>query len=256
MYHDVVRAGDEDSSGFAGSAPAHYKLDWDSFNAHLDAIRRATGRDPVTVRESLSGAADSASWSLTFDDGGSSAIEVGEELARRGWRGHFFVVTGLIGAPSFLTSDGVVALERMGHVVGSHSRSHPRRMASCTPAELLDEWRESVATLSELLGHAVDTASIPGGSYSERVARAASAAGISVLFTSEPTRRVGRIEGCVLIGRCAIHRHVGAATAADLAAGKRLQWTMRRAAWDGRKLAKRVAGKTYERARAAHFARR
>jgi len=256
MYHDVVRPGDDDSSGFSGAGPARYKLDWDTFRGHLDLIRRKTGRDPVTLHDALSGNASTGSWSLTFDDGGSSATEVGEELARRGWRGHFFVVTDLIGTPSFMSQDEVVALQRMGHVVGSHSRSHPKRMDSCPTSQLLDEWRESVAVLSELLGQPVDTASIPGGWYSQRVARSAGAAGIAVLCTSEPRRTLWRVDGCVLVGRGSVHRHVGAAAAADLAAGKPLRWTLQRAGWDARKLAKRVGGRAYDRARAARFAGR
>src|SRR5256885_8018335 len=30
---------------------------------------------------------------LTFDDGGRSAVHIGDELAARGWKGHFFIVT-------------------------------------------------------------------------------------------------------------------------------------------------------------------
>jgi peptidoglycan/xylan/chitin deacetylase (PgdA/CDA1 family) len=255
MYHDIVNPGEEDSSGFPGPAPARYKLDWDSFRTHLDVIRRVTGSDPVVLHEALSGAHSSRSWALTFDDGGSSAVEVGEELARRGWRGHFFVVSDLIGARSFSSRDGVVSLERMGHIVGSHSRSHPSRMTSRSTPELLDEWRDSLAVLSEMLGHPVDTASVPGGSYSTRVARAAATAGVSILCTSEPSRAIGRIDGCALVGRGAIRRHVRPSTAADLAAGRPLPWMAGRVAWNARKLAKAVSGRSYERARAAWLAR-
>ena len=43
---------------------------------------------------------------ITFDDGGASALAAGEELARRSWRGHFFIATDLVGRPGYLDWDG------------------------------------------------------------------------------------------------------------------------------------------------------
>ena len=42
MYHDVVAAGAEDSSGFPGRDAALYKVTPEMFAAHLDAITEAT----------------------------------------------------------------------------------------------------------------------------------------------------------------------------------------------------------------------
>ena len=93
-------------------------------------------------------------WMITFDDGGASALLAGEELARRSWRGHFFIATDLIGRPGYLDWDGVRAVAEMGHVIGSHSCSHPDRMAACTWDQLMDEWSGSAAILAEELGTA------------------------------------------------------------------------------------------------------
>jgi hypothetical protein len=38
MYHDIVAAGDEDTSGFPGRDAALYKITPEAFAAHLDAI--------------------------------------------------------------------------------------------------------------------------------------------------------------------------------------------------------------------------
>jgi peptidoglycan/xylan/chitin deacetylase (PgdA/CDA1 family) len=237
MYHDVV----EDEQADVYAIPPQ------RFREHLDAI----GRAPATVDSLASG-----DWLITFDDGGSSAMVVGEELARRSWRGHFFVSTDAVGRPGFLDWDGVRAVAGMGHVIGSHSCSHPDRMADLSWEQLLHEWTRSAALLAEELGAPVTTASVPGGLYSNSVGRAAAAAGYSSLFTSLPSQTPGSVDGCRLIGRWAIREDTTAAQAAAAAAGRPLPWARQRAAWRLRGLVKAVAGQRYERVRRTLLARR
>jgi hypothetical protein len=47
MYHDVVPAGAEDSSGFPGRDAALYKVTPQQFDAHLDAIKQSLVVDPA-----------------------------------------------------------------------------------------------------------------------------------------------------------------------------------------------------------------
>ena len=49
MYHDVVAAGDEDTSGFPGRDAALYKITPEAFAAHLDAIRRHRRRPILPI---------------------------------------------------------------------------------------------------------------------------------------------------------------------------------------------------------------
>ena len=144
----------------------------------------------------------------------------------------------------------------MGHVIGSHSCSHPDRMAACTWDQLMDEWSGSAAILAEELGQPVATASVPGGLYSRSVGRAAAAAGFTSLFTSLPSQRLRSIEGCRLIGRYAVRTDTTAADAAAAAQGHSLPWARQRAAWRLRGAAKTVAGRRYESVRRALLARR
>lgn len=256
-YHDVIGAGaNPDTSGFRGPGPARYKLDWDQFNAHLDAIAAATGRAPVVASDLIEGRVGGDPWSITFDDGGSSSLAVGEELARRGWRGHFFVVSARVGTPGFLDAEGIRALTGMGHVIGTHSVSHPVRMSALPWQELIEEWTRSVRELTELVGEPVTVGAVPGGYYSRQVARAAAAGGLTALFTSEPVRAVRDVDGCAVIGRAAVHCRTPAARSAELAAGRPLPWQRGRLAWDARKLAKSVGGEAYLKLRAAVLARR
>jgi peptidoglycan/xylan/chitin deacetylase (PgdA/CDA1 family) len=248
LYHDVVRPGHPDASGFPGGAADRYKLDWPEFERHLDAIAGAVGRPPVRVGE-LPSSNGGVPWLLTFDDGGASAREVGERLAERGWPAHFFVTVDYLDSPSFVTADDVRALASLGHVIGSHSCSHPDRMASATPAALLDEWSRSTERLSELVDAPVRVASVPAGSYAPHVARAAGAAGISALFTSEPEAQHGRVDGCLVVGRYTMRRSTPPRTAARIAAGARAPRAAQLAAWRAKKVVRRVSGPAYEHTR-------
>ena len=241
MYHDVL----PDSSDVYAVTP-------DAFREQLDAVAAATGAAPVGV-DGLTG---SGGWALTFDDGGISALHAGEELARRSWQGHFFIVIDYVGRPGYLDWDGVRAVAAMGHVIGSHSCSHPHRMADLSPEQLLDEWSRSAAILAEELGGPVPTASVPGGLYSTAVGRAAARAGYTTLFNSLPTQRVRSIDGCTLIGRYAIRRDTSAAEAAAASVGQALPWTRQLAAWRLRGAVKKIAGPRYESMRRALLARR
>lgn len=236
MYHDVLPGDDRDV----------YVVTPDQFGEHLAAIGAAVGA-PVL---------GPGGWLITFDDGGASALAAGEELARRSWRGYFFVSTDLVGRPGYLDWDGVRAMAAMGHAVGSHSCSHPDRMADLSWDQLLDEWTRSAARLGEELGAPVPTASVPGGLYSKAVGRAAARAGYTTLFTSLPSRRVRSIDGCRLIGRYAIRRDTPATEAAAAAAGRGSVWARQLVEWRLRGAVKRVAGRRYESMRRTLLARR
>jgi peptidoglycan/xylan/chitin deacetylase (PgdA/CDA1 family) len=248
MYHDVV-TGDPDASGFPGPSPALYKLSWETFVAHLDRISKAVSGPPDTADDFLAGRHGAPSWSLTFDDGGASGLAVGEELTRRGWRGHFFVTTGRADSAGFLDASAIQELQRMGHVIGSHSSSHPARMAALSWDELVREWQASVSVLSDLLGETIRIASVPGGYYARRVALAAVEAGIEVLFTSEPVRTAHHVGDCLVVGRLSIRRDTRPAEAARAAARSAAPWVRQYVAWTARKPVKHLAGKRYERVR-------
>ena len=179
----------------------------------------------------------------------------GRMLEARGWRGHFFVTTGRVGAPTFLSPEQVRELNERGHVVGSHSETHPPRMSHCSPEELLGEWRRSVAFLSEPLGEEVVTASVPGGFYSRAVAEAAARAGVRRLFTSEPTERVEEVEGCLVFGRYGVQRWTTPEAVAGIVKGDFLPRRRQQLAWSAKKLTKRVGGEYYLRARRALIGR-
>ena len=254
MYHDVVSGDRWDESGFAGADAALYKLGREEFARHLRAVAAAATGQPSLAPElpPASATFPRAPWLLTFDDGGVSALTVvAGMLEEYGWRGHFFVTTGRVGTPGFLTRAQVRELRGRGHVVGSHSHTHPQRMARCAEGELLDEWRRSTGFLSDLLGEAVETASVPGGYYARKVAAAAARVGVRRLFSSEPTARAAEVEGCLVLGRYSVQRWTTPETVAGIVRGSLLPRLRQRAFWEAKKVTKKLGGEYYLKVRQA-----
>ena len=232
MYHDVVEAGAENSSGFPGRDAALYKVGPAVFEEHLRAIT-ASGLSPA----------------LTFDDGGVSALRAADALERHGLRGYFFVTANYIGRPGFVDIRDMRELHGRGHIVGSHSCTHPLRMAHCSPERLLYEWECSRDIISGIVGAPIVAASVPGGDYGANVAEAAARAGFAELFTSEPAAEARRESGLTIRGRFTIQRWTTPATAAGLARGDWWPCTRQSLVWKGKKLTKRLGGEQYLRIR-------
>ena len=196
MYHEI---GDDPAvTGFQRPGARRYRLTTRAFAAHLDAIAAAaiptlvSGLDFTRVTRYVL---------LTFDDGGASARYAAEALEARGWHGHFFIVTSLLGGRTFLKATDVRALHDAGHLIGSHSHTHPDIFNDLAPAQLAEEWRVSRDRLGLILGQAPIAASVPGGDISPDVLRSADAAGFRYLFTSEPWLTPRRTGSCEVLGR-------------------------------------------------------
>jgi len=240
MYHDIASRAQREKVGFSGPLAARYKLEPDAFDAHLDALA-ATGLQVGTLEPDGS----PPQVLLSFDDGGSSALLAAEALERYGWRGQFFVTTARIGMPGFLSHEDVRALAERGHVIGSHSHTHPTYMGHLSKPDLDLEWCRSRALLGEILGATPRTASVPGGYLSTEVVAAAAAADYELLFTSEPTARVQH--GTITVrGRYTIWASTPARVAAAYARGDRFACTRLWLEWNAKKLAKRTSPRVYQ----------
>jgi peptidoglycan/xylan/chitin deacetylase (PgdA/CDA1 family) len=245
LYHDVVEPGDWDASGFPGSSAATYKLERPAFERHLTAVSAAAARRG-TVQQLAAAPPGPPLVLLTFDDGGASAYGcIADLLEGAGWRGHFFITTDFLDAPGFVTRRQVRDLAARGHVIGTHSCSHPSRMARCRTDHLREEWTRSTGVLADLLGDPVRIGSVPNGAFSRRVAVTAAAAGIKGLFTSEPTMHCDNVDGCVVIGRFLLRSNTPAEVAGALASGKRGARLRQLWFWNLKKVAKVVAGDAY-----------
>jgi peptidoglycan/xylan/chitin deacetylase (PgdA/CDA1 family) len=247
MYHDVVPESGDTPSGFSGCEAERYRLTIPEFERHLDALDRAFASPPVAnATEHGFGLRAADSWLLTFDDGGqSAATTVGPRLEQRGWRGWFFITTDQIDTTAFCSREQIRDLHARGHVIGSHTCSHPERISSCDRDRLLREWSESRRVLAEILSAPITAGSVPGGFYSRQVAVAAAQAGIKTLFTSEPTTGVAEVDGCLVLGRYAIFRGMPERDAAALGTSAFRRWRQS-LFWNAKKVGKTVAGPVYK----------
>ncbi len=226
-YHDVVE--DPRASGFQRSGALPFKHSAAAFGQDLEAIGAAPAVPCLITEIDLS--KPGRHVLLTFDDGGKSALYIGDALARRGWRGHFFIVTSLIGRASFLDAAELRYLRSCGHLIGSHSHTHPDIFNALPPRRMLEEWHVSGDALSQLLGECCATAAVPGGDISPQVLESAAAAGLRTLFTSEPWPVPHRVHGCWILGRFIAKSSTSSARIGALAAfrGWRAALLVRRA---------------------------
>jgi hypothetical protein len=109
------------------------------------------------------------------------------------------------------------------------------------------EWVESRLRLEDVLGHAVTTGSVPGGYFSRGVGRVAAAAGLFLLFNSEPVRAVRTIDGCTIAGRFTIRGGAPAGFARRLVQGAPWARSKEWAVWNAKGLVKPLLGSSYPR---------
>lgn len=201
MYHEVTD--DAQSTGFQRPGALAYKHSTASFAEHLRRIAAAAVAPPGRVVD-IDFTQPGRHLLLTFDDGGKSALAAADLLAKHGWAGHFFIVTSLIGSRTFLNADGVRALRSAGHIVGSHSHTHPMIFRAQPPAKMAEEWRTSSDILGQILGEPCVSAAVPGGDISAEVLESASGAGLRYLFTSEPWLVPRQVGDCWILGRYSV----------------------------------------------------
>jgi len=181
LYHEVTD--DPSSSGFQRQGALPYKHKVQHFLDNLDVIQNVFNHSIIVDDHKKN---EGNSLILTFDDGGSSALTIAKILDTRALVGHFFVTTSMIGAPGFLNEDEIRELDRRGHIIGSHSHSHPNIFRDISFEQKIEEWQVSKQILEKILCKDVVSASIPGGDMDDETIETAAKTGIHYLFTSEP----------------------------------------------------------------------
>lgn len=216
MYHEVTD--DPRTSGFQRAGALPYTYTRSAFAAHLEAIASAPVKPQLVTDLPLGNGKHGRHLLLTFDDGGASARYAAEQLEARGWRGHFFIITARIGERTFLKRADIVALRAAGHIVGTHSHTHPDIFRNLSREMMVTEWRVSCAILESLLGEPCAAASVPGGDISRTVLESVGEAGVRYLFTSEPYLRPELVGNTWVLGRVTLKSGVAPATIRELVA--------------------------------------
>lgn len=245
LFHDLYTSHPSES-GFTGAGADRYKLPIADFRQQLQAIAAVRQDAPVLVSAIPRSPASLPPYAITVDDGGLSYHSMlAPCLAERGWLGHCLVTTNRIGSRGFLHAHHIRELQAAGHLIGTHTETHPPRFDTCSWDQLIKEWAESKARLEDITGECVNVGSVPGGYYSRRVALAARVAGLEILLTSEPQTALWNVDGCQLIGRFTLRRNSPPGLAGKLVqpsvAVQRRQWL----AWNAKKILKKSLGNGY-----------
>ncbi len=195
LYHDVVN--NPSDSGFQRDSAKNYKHNVIEFYNNIDIIVRK--RDNIIKVDNIDSFKNATL--LTFDDGGKSALLIAKYLEKFDLRGHFFITTSLIGDKYFLTEAEIRDLHKRGHIIGSHSHSHPNVFSSLSYELMKYEWSTSKSILEEILETEVKYCSIPGGDANKDSYLAAQESGYEIVFDSEPVTELRRLKNLIIIGR-------------------------------------------------------
>jgi putative cell wall-binding protein len=97
--------------------------------------------------------------SVTFDDGNADQLAAAQVMKDKGLKGTFYIISGVVGQPNYLTQAQVGEIAGMGHEIGGHTVSHVD-LATVDAAEATRQVCNDRATLSSW-GHAVTSFAYP-----------------------------------------------------------------------------------------------
>ncbi|HEY1511701.1 MAG TPA: polysaccharide deacetylase family protein [Solirubrobacteraceae bacterium] len=121
---------------------------------------------------------------ISVDDGYADDVRtILPDLERWHMVATFFVITGRMTEPGFLSADQIRELDQAGMDVGDHTAHHVD-LRLLTPAELEAETAGSRRTLEAVLGHPVYFLAYPFGAFNDRVVQAVRAAGFTMAYTT------------------------------------------------------------------------
>ncbi len=129
-----------------------------------DGAQGATG-GPKQPAARLAAAVSRTVVSLTFDDGDVNQMQAAQVLHRYGLSGTFYIITGAVGAPNYVTLSDLHTLAADGDEIAGHTVSHlelphitaaEARRQVCDGRDILTTW-----------GFHVTSFAYPGGAYSK-----------------------------------------------------------------------------------------
>lgn len=122
---------------------------------------------------------------ITFDDGLIGNYEYAFGILERfKCPATFFIKVDAVGQSRFMTWEHLRELRRHGHLIQSHTMSHPM-LETCTDKKIYEELKRSKKTIEDKIGDNVNCISLPYGSYRTRVLTIAKEIGYNAIFTSQ-----------------------------------------------------------------------
>ena len=141
---------------------SRYLISWDVFNEAIEIAKKKQIKF-----ERLKNLEESEFKKkyvrLTIDDGGGSSLEIAKLLKQKNIKAFFFIATNYIGKKGYLNKKEIVEIYKMGHVIGSHSHTHPNPFCELQNETINQEVLLSKNILENIIDNKVDTFSVPGG---------------------------------------------------------------------------------------------
>ena len=195
LYHEAVD--NPNDSGFQRKGALPYKHGEKEFLNNIDIIV-ASEKKIITLKQLDS---YNEAIMISFDDGGKSSMFIADYLEKHNICGHFFITTSLIGNKYFLNKEQIIDLHNRGHIIGSHSHTHPNVFKSLSYKEMLEEWIASKNILEDILDVEVTSCSVPGGDVNRDTYNSATECGYKYIFDSEPKVHLRKNGDSIIIGR-------------------------------------------------------
>lgn len=178
-YHKVLaETGDREDADF-------YSVTRSSFVQQITALQ-AAGYAPLDFDQLRQPTNPyGKNFILGFDDGTVDHYNVvWPALQQANLRGVFFVPTGKLNRPGYLTEQQVRELAVTGQQIGCHSHEH-KRLDTMNDGEIYEQLQVSRDRLAGLTGQAPWLFAPPGGFINERVRNIALSLGLSVIRTMQ-----------------------------------------------------------------------
>jgi peptidoglycan/xylan/chitin deacetylase (PgdA/CDA1 family) len=200
MYHELELPGRRLCQSDPGYA--RYIISSAEFRQEMQQIRDL-GLRGVSISDALEFSGPAVA--ITFDDGcETDLLSAAPVLKEFGFGATFFVVSGFVGKPGYLSREQVSEMQSLGFEIGCHSMTHPY-LPDLDEAGLQREIAGAKSLLEEMLGKQVEHFSCPGGRYDARAMRVAQQAGFLTVSTSVPRSNTAQTNRWSL-GRVAITR--------------------------------------------------
>jgi len=203
MYHELELPGRPLCQADPGYV--RYILDVDTFRSQMEWLKNA-GYRGLNVGQAMLYPPE-PSVCITFDDGCETDLTAAAPLLRQfGFQATFYLTAGFLGTPGYLTAEQVRELDGLGFEVGCHSMTHPY-LSDLSEPELKREIVDAKLQIEQMVGHAIEHFSCPGGRYDSRTLELARRAGFRTVANSifhANSAATSRYE----LGRVAVLRHV------------------------------------------------
>jgi peptidoglycan/xylan/chitin deacetylase (PgdA/CDA1 family) len=162
---------------------------------------------------------------ITFDDGcETDLVAAAPLLSELNFHATFYLTAGFIGSPGYLSVAQARQLHSFGFEIGCHSMTHPY-LSDLPDAQLQHEIVDAKAKIEQVIGHAIDHFSCPGGRYDQRTLETARRAGFRTVATSRFHANTDRTDYYQL-GRVAMLRAAPLEQFAETCHGRGL-WQLR-----------------------------